>query len=80
MLANHDQFIQQMCDRLTTTIMGLGLMRLLQDAKRFEEARTTLNLLEHGFQEAPEKPSQKPSKAKRITRPRSSGSTRIDAA
>lgn len=66
-----------MCDRLKTTRVGLGLVRLLQDAKRFEEARATLNLLE-GVGSA--KPNQKPSKAKRINRPRSSGSTRIDAA
>lgn len=29
--------------------MGLGLVRLLQDARRFEEARTTLYSLENGF-------------------------------
>ena len=77
MLATHDLFTQQMCDRLTTTCMGLGLVRLLQDAKRFEEARSTLYLLE-GVGSA--KPNQKPSKAKRITRSRSAASTRIEAA
>ena len=74
MLADHDQFTQQMCDCLKTTCMGLGLVRLLQDAKRFEEARTTLYSLEDV---GSGKPKRKPSRAKRI---RSSGSTRIDAA
>jgi hypothetical protein len=50
MLANHDQFTQEMCDRLKTTCMGLGLVRLLQDAKRFDEARAELVWLENGFQ------------------------------
>lgn len=77
MLANHDHFTQQMCDRLQTTCMGLGLVRLLQDAKRFEEARTTLHLLE-GVGSG--KPSEKPCKAQRITRSRSAASIRIDAA
>ena len=35
MLAIHDQFTRQMRDRLETTAIGLGLVRLLQDAKRF---------------------------------------------
>lgn len=77
MLANHDQFTRQMCDRLTTTAMGLGLVRLLQDAKRFVEARATLCLLE-GVGSG--KPSQKPCKAKRITRSRSTAIVRIEAA
>jgi hypothetical protein len=77
MLASHDQFTQLMCDRLTTTIMGLGLVRLLQDAKRFEEARTTLYLLEGAESD---QPSKKPCKAKRITRSRSAASVRIEAA
>jgi hypothetical protein len=77
MLAIHDRFTHQSCDRLETTCIGLGLVRLLQDAKRFDEARTTLYSLE-GVEAA--KPSPKPSKAKRITRSRSSGSTRIEAA
>ena len=46
---------------------GLGLVRLLQDAKRFEEARTTLSSLEHGFQGiAQDKESQNPCKANRL--------------
>jgi len=50
MLANHDQFTRQMRNRLKTTSIGLGLVRLLQDARRFEEARMTLDALENGFQ------------------------------
>ena len=77
MLTIHDQFTRQMCDRLTTTCMGLGLVRLLQDAKRFEEARATLCLLEGA---ASDQPRRNPSKAKRITRSRSAASIRIEAA
>ena len=78
MLTIHDHVTRQMCDRLETTCIGLGLVRLLQDAKRFEEARTTLYALENGFQSA--KPNHKP--RKRITRPasRSLRSARIYAA
>ena len=50
MLAIHDQFTHQMRNRLKTTSMGLGLVRLLQDAGLTEEARTTLYSLENGFQ------------------------------
>ncbi len=50
MLAIHDQFTPQMRNRLKTVGMGLGLVRLLQDAGRTEEASTTLSSLEHGFQ------------------------------
>ena len=46
MLAIHDQFTRQMRSRLKTTCRGLGLVRLLQDARRFEAARTTLYSLE----------------------------------
>jgi hypothetical protein len=46
----HDQFTHQMRNRLKTTGMGLGLVRLLLDAGLTEEARTTLSSLEHGFQ------------------------------
>ena len=49
MLAIHDQFTHQMRNRLKTTGMGLGLVRLLQDAGLTEEARTTLYSLENGF-------------------------------
>jgi hypothetical protein len=69
MLAIHDQFTRQMRSRLKTTGMGLGLVRLLQDARRFEQAGTTLHSLENGFQgvaEASAKPSQKPCKANRV--------------
>ena len=77
MLATHDQFTRQIRNRLKTTCMGLGLARLLQDAKRFDEARTTLYWLE-GVEL--DQPSEKPGKAKRIIRPRSSATIRIDAA
>ena len=50
MLAIHDRFTRQMRNRLKTTAIGLGLVRLLQDAKRFEEARATLYSLEISFQ------------------------------
>jgi hypothetical protein len=65
----HDQFTQQMRNRLKTTGMGLGLVRLLLDAGRTEEARTTLFSLQHGFQgiaRASDKPSQKPFQANRL--------------
>jgi hypothetical protein len=71
MLAIHDQFSDQMRNRLKTTGMGLGLVRLLQDAKRFEEARTTLASLENGFQEVAgeaQHRSEKPRKANRLKR------------
>jgi hypothetical protein len=66
MLANHDLFTRQMRRRLKTTCIGLGLARLLQDARRFEEAKTTLYSLENGFQGVPvesDDPSLKPFKA-----------------
>lgn len=52
MHATHDQFTRQMRRCLKTTAIGLGLVRLLQDARRFEEARATLLALEHGFDHA----------------------------
>lgn len=45
-----DQLTRQKRSRLKTTIMGLGLVRLLQDARRFDEAKMALSLLETGFQ------------------------------
>jgi hypothetical protein len=69
MFAIHDQFSDQMRSRLKTTGMGLGLVQLLQDAKRFEEARTTLASLENRFQGVAGesyKRSQKPRKANRL--------------
>ena len=65
----HDQFTHQMRNRLKTTGMGLGLVRLLLDAGLTEEARTTLSSLEHGFQSrarASDQPSQKPFQANRL--------------
>jgi hypothetical protein len=80
MLAIHDQFTRQMRDRLETTAVGLGLVRLLQDARRFEEAKTTLYMLENGFQDGSERPSQKPCKTKGVikTASCSSGATRTE--
>ena len=69
MLAIHDHFTHQMRNRLQTTGMGLGLVRLLQDAGLTEEARTTLSSLENGFQavaQEPDKPSQKPCRVNRL--------------
>ena len=69
MIATHDQFTRQMRNRLKTTATGLGLVRLLQDAKRFEEAKTTLCSLENSFQviaEGSDRPSQKTSKATQL--------------
>ena len=68
MLAIHEQFNHQMRRRLKTTGMGLGLVRLLQDAGLIEEARKTLFALENGFQDVSEKsatPIQKLCKANR---------------
>ena len=69
MLAIHDQFTHQLRNRLKTTVLGLGLVRLLQDAGLTEDARTTLSSLENGFQgvaEELDKPSQQPCKANRL--------------
>ena len=46
----HDQFSPRLRNRLKTTGMGLGLVRLLLDARLAEEARTTLLSLQTGFQ------------------------------
>jgi hypothetical protein len=69
MLAIHDQFTHKLRNRIKTTVMGLGLVRLLQDAGLTEEARMTLDSLENGFQGVAEEldtPSQKPCKANRM--------------
>jgi hypothetical protein len=90
MRAIHDQLTRQMRNRLKTIAMGLGLVRLLQDAGRIEEARATLYSLENGFhgvaEESP-KPSKKPRKANPLKGVSStascssaSASTRIEAA
>jgi len=46
----HDHFSPRLRNRLKTTSMGLGLVRLLLDAGRAEVARTTLLSLQNGFQ------------------------------
>jgi|SRR5579864_709410 len=70
MLAIYDRrFNHQMPSRLKTTAMALGLVRLLQDTGRTQEARTTLDSLENGFKgvaEESDKPSQKPCKTNRL--------------
>ncbi len=67
MLAIHDHFTHQMRNRLKTTGMGLGLVRLLQDAGLTEDARMTLSSLENGFQGvAKDEPRQKPCKLNRL--------------
>jgi hypothetical protein len=69
MLAIHDRFTQQMRNRLQTTSIGLGLVRLLQDAGLTDEARTTLGALENslnGVAEELVKPVQKPRKVNRL--------------
>jgi hypothetical protein len=63
MLAIHDQLTPQVRHRLKITVMGLGLVRLLQDVGRTEEARTTLHALENGFPVVAEK-SDKPKRAR----------------
>ena len=51
MLASkQDRFSPRLRNRLKTTSMGLALVRLLLDAGRAEEARTTLLSLQNGFQ------------------------------
>lgn len=63
MLATHEASV-----RLETTAIGLGLVRLLQDAKRFEEARAVLFSLEDGCRGDAEQtavPERKPCKRKR---------------
>jgi hypothetical protein len=40
-----DHFTQQVCNSLKTTSIGLGLVRLLQDAGRNEEAKTIFSSL-----------------------------------
>src|ERR1019366_5396233 len=79
MLAIHDQFTRQMRNRLETTAIGLGLVRLLQDAKRFDEAKTILYSLENEFQDASERPSKKPCKMKGVIKTASCSSTRAAA-
>ncbi len=71
MRAIHDQFTRQMRNRLKNISIGLGIVRLLQDARRFDEARTTLCSLEAGFQGVAEKstkPDQKHCKTSQLKR------------
>jgi hypothetical protein len=71
MFANHDCFSRQIRNRLKTMSMGLGLVRLLQDAGRTEDARTTLVSLDPTFQlvaQDSNKPRRKPGKTSRSKR------------
>jgi hypothetical protein len=71
MLSNYVFANRPMCDRLETTCIGLGLVRLLQDAKRFEEARTVLYALENRVPSAtPEqkRPKRSARRASRLSR------------
>lgn len=56
----NDQFSQQLRDRLKTTTMGLGLVRLLMDTGRAEEARMTLACLQDGLNKEPQRPTASP--------------------
>jgi hypothetical protein len=89
MTAFHDQATHQMRNRLEFTVRGLGLVRLLQDAGRIYEARTTLSCLENGFKGVAEK-SKKPNResltatglkgiTRRASRSLGSGSAKIKA-
>jgi hypothetical protein len=89
MAAIHDRrCTHQMPKRLKITAMALGLVRLLQDTGRIEEARTTLDSLANGFRGSAEdsgKPRQKSCKTSRLkgvtkAAPCSPASTRIDTA
>jgi hypothetical protein len=69
MLPIHDQFTHQMRNCLKASVMGLGLVRLLQDAGRTAEARATLHWLENGsngISEKSNKPKRRPRKANRL--------------
>lgn len=67
MLSLHDHLTNQMCNRLETTCIGLGLVRLLQDAKRFDEAREVLHALENDFRGDTEKSETNPRLAEGIS-------------
>src|ERR1700738_1116746 len=68
MLEVHQPFTQQMRGLLKAKVMGLGLVRLLQDAGRTEEARSTLYSLECGFQVSVGKPEKAKRKACKVNR------------
>ena len=73
MLAIHDHVTRQASDRLGTTAIGLGLVRLLQHAKRFDEARTVLYALENSaelvkFAQKRRKMTRRPHRLSRYTK------------
>jgi predicted N-formylglutamate amidohydrolase len=77
MFASHES-TSSVCARLETTCVGLGLVRLLQDAKRFKEARTVLYALEDRVPAS--QPSQKRRQGSVRRASRLSRSARSDAA
>jgi carbon storage regulator CsrA len=68
-----DQFKNQLCDRLTTTGVGLGLLHLQLNAGLLEEARATLARIQDDFQllrygiegEVESPPPKRPTKARK---------------
>jgi uncharacterized protein HemY len=49
MLASHDSFSPELRHRLQNAVMGLGLVRLLLDTGRTQEAQSTLASLQNGY-------------------------------
>jgi|ERR1043165_9122519 hypothetical protein len=68
MLAIHNPFTQQMDNHLKSTVMGLGLVRLLLDAGRTREARRTLHSLDDHFKGIANRPARPNRKAGRLKR------------
>jgi hypothetical protein len=66
MHAIHDAFTPQLRNRLQTSVIGLGLVRLLLDSGRTKEARTTLASLQNGYPSAQE--AIRPLRKRRWTR------------
>lgn len=68
MFASHDQFTSQLRNRLQTAVMGLGLVRLLLDTRRTEEARAVLASLQNGFPSVQDatRPIRKRRRAQRV--------------
>ena len=77
MCANHNRFSPQLRNQLKTTVMGLGLVRLLQDAGRNEEARSTLLSLVKDSQAPGEKTEKPVRNARKANRYRIAPAARI---
>jgi hypothetical protein len=81
MLAIQVRSSEEMRNRLKTASMGLGLVRLLQDARRFDEAKLTLSLLEYGCDgEQSDNASQLGKKPYRVQSVSRAAATKNDAA